>query len=68
MAQATGRVPLTPGEDHHTAFNNALQQALTNMDGNFEPGPHTVDVRQQLEVDVHSPGRIGWIVVTLTTS
>ena len=68
MAQATGRVPMTPGEDHHAGFNKALAQALKNMDGKFEPGTHTVDVRQQLEVDVHSPGSIGFIRVTLTTS
>jgi hypothetical protein len=68
MAEATGRVPMTPGEDHHLAFNKALEQALKNMDGNFEPGAHTVDVRQQLEIDVHSPGNIGFIRITLTTS
>ncbi len=68
MAEATGRVPMTPGEDHHTGFNKALEQALKNMDGNFKPGTHTVDVRQQLEIDVHSPGSIGFYQVTVTTT
>ena len=68
MAQATGRVPMTPGEDHHAGFNKALAQALQNMDGEFEPGTHTVEVRQQLEIDVHSPGSVGFYKVTITTS
>lgn len=67
MAKATGRVPMAPGDDHHTAFNKALEQALKDMEGNFEPGTHTVDVRQQLEIDVRSPGIVGFVQVTLTT-
>jgi hypothetical protein len=68
MAQATGRAAMAPGDDHHVAFNNALDQALQDMDGKFEPGTHTVDVHQQLEIDVHSPGVVGWVKVTLTTT
>ena len=67
MAQATGRVPMAPGDDHHTAFNKALEQALKNMDGNFPPGTHTVAVQQHLEIEVHSPGIVGWVQVTLTS-
>jgi len=68
MAQATGRVPMTPGDDHHHAFNKALEHALKDMEGKFESGTHIVHVHQQLEVDVNSPGSVGFVVVTLTTS
>ena len=69
MAEAIGRVPVAHGEDHHAAFNKALEQALKDMDGKFESGKtHTVDVRQRLEVDVNSPGIIGFLQVSLTTS
>jgi len=69
MAEAIGRVPVGHDEDHHTAFNRALKEALKNMDGKFESGKrHTVDVHQQLEVDVNSPGIVGFLQVTLKTS
>jgi hypothetical protein len=68
MAQATGRVPVTPGEDHHVGFNKALHHALQQMDGNFGQGTHTVDVHHQLEVDVNSPGSIGFYKVTITSA
>lgn len=68
MAQATGKVPITPGDDHHAGFNKALTQALHDMDGKFDPGQHTVDVRYQLVVDVNSPGSIGFYQVTVTSS
>ncbi|HLX33562.1 MAG TPA: hypothetical protein VKR79_12485 [Gaiellaceae bacterium] len=66
MAQTTAKVPFTPGEDHHVGFNKALAQALKQMDADFGPGPHTVDVQFQLEAEVHSPGTIGFYKITLT--
>lgn len=68
MAQTTARVPITPGEDHHAGFNKALTQALQRMDADFGPGTHTVDVHFQLEVEVQSPGNVGFYQVTVTTS
>jgi hypothetical protein len=57
------------GDDqHHAAFNKALQEALKDMDGKFPPGNHTVQVHQHLEVDVNSPGIVGWVKVTLTST
>lgn len=66
MAETTARVPITPGEEHHVGFNKALKQALHQMDEDFGPGTHQVDVHFQLEVDVHSPGNIGFYQVKLT--
>jgi hypothetical protein len=66
-ARATGRAPMGEG-DHHTAFNAALKEALKDMDGKFEPGSHKVSVTQELEVDVNSPGIVGWVKVILTPS
>jgi hypothetical protein len=68
MAQTTARVPITPGEEHHAGFNKALEQALRQMEADFGPGTHTVDVHHQLEVEVRSPGSIGFYQVTVTTS
>jgi hypothetical protein len=66
MAEATGSAPMAPGDDqHHAAFNKALTEALKDMDGKFPPGKHTVEVHQRLEVDVHSPGIVGLVTVTL---
>lgn len=66
MAQTTARIPITPGEDHHVGFNKALDQALNQMDADFGPGTHQVDVSFHLEVDVQSPGSIGFYTVKLT--
>ncbi len=68
MARTTARVPIAEGEDHHAGFNKALTQALKQMDHDFGPGPHHVDVHFQLEVEVKSPGSIGFYQVTVTTS
>lgn len=68
MAQATGTVERI-GQDHHVGFNEALEKALHEMDGKFAKGKHTVDVRFQLvEVEVASPGSVGFYQVTVTTS
>jgi hypothetical protein len=68
MAKTTARVPMTPGEEHHAGFNKALEQALKQMEADFGAGTHTVDVLHQLEVEVKSPGSIGFYQVTLTKS
>jgi hypothetical protein len=67
MPSTTGRVPMTAGEDHHHGFNKALEQALKQMGDDFEPGTHTVQVHHQLEVDVKSPGAVGFYSVRLST-
>jgi hypothetical protein len=66
MAQTIARVPVTPGEPHHVGFDKALDRALNEMQNNFDEGRHDVQVTYELEVDVQSPGNIGFYKVTLT--
>lgn len=58
------------GQDHHVGFNEALQDALDKMDQEFPKGTkHNVEVTLQLlDVEVKSPGNVGFYQVTVTTS
>ena len=66
MAITTATVPRTPGESHHTGWDKALEQALDQMSNDFPAGNHTVEVHFHLDVDVSSPGNIGFYKVTLS--
>jgi hypothetical protein len=69
MATATGRAPQDPNGEHHKGWSKALDEALDQMDGNFEKGRHTVEVKFHLvDVEVNSPGSIGFYQVTVTAS
>jgi hypothetical protein len=69
MATATGRAPRDPNGEHHQGWSKALDDALKKMDGEFEKGRHTVEVKFHLvDVEVNSPGNVGFYQVTLTTS
>jgi hypothetical protein len=69
MATATGRAPRDPDGDHHKGWSKALEDALKNMDGEFEHGRHDVEVKFHLTgVEVNSPGTVGFYQVTITTS
>jgi hypothetical protein len=69
MATATGRAPRDPQGEHHHGWSKALDDALNKMDGEFEKGTHTVEVKFHLvDVEVNSPGSIGYYQVTITTS
>jgi hypothetical protein len=68
MATATGHAPRDLHGDHHAGWSKALDEALKNMEGSFEKGTHTVEVKfHLLDVEVNSPGTIGQYRVTLTT-
>jgi len=69
MATATGRAPRNPNGDHHKGWSDALEDALQKMDGSFEKGKHTVEVKFHLvDVEVASPGSIGFYQVTVFTA
>ena len=69
MLQTKGpKIPMTPGEDHHVGFNKALTEALKGIHKDFPLGKYDVNVQFQAEVDVHSPGSIGFYRVTITTT
>jgi len=69
MATATGRAPRDPNGDHHRGFSEALDDALHKMDGAFEKGTHTVEVKFHLvDVEVNSPGSVGFYQVTVMTT
>ena len=66
MPQTTGSAPMVHGQPHHVGFNNALDEALKKMSvAAWAKGPHDVEVSFQLEVDVQSPGKVGFYKVTL---
>ena len=67
MATATGQAPRDPNGNHHEGWSKALDEALKNMEGTFEKGTHTVEVKFHLvDVEVNSPGTIGFYQVTIT--
>jgi hypothetical protein len=67
MADSThARVPAAHGEDHHRGFNDALEQALTQLSKDVGTGQYAVDVHFHAEVDVSNPGNVGFYAVTLT--
>ena len=66
MAKTIAKVLRDPNEPHHVGFDKALQLALDEMGNNFATGHHDVVVTFELEVDVNSPGNVGWYKVTLT--
>ena len=69
MATAIGTAPRDPNGDHHHGWSKALEDALQKMEGTFEQGTHTLEVKFHLvDVEVNSPGSIGLYQVTVMTS
>ena len=66
MPQSHGSAPIAPNQSHHAGFDKALQDALDRMSPpTWSQGPHTVEVTFQLDVEVKSPGKVGFYRVTL---
>ncbi len=59
-------VPANHGKDHHKGFDDALEQALSQLSKDVGTGNYTVKVELEAEVDVSNPGSIGFYTVTLT--
>jgi hypothetical protein len=68
--KTTGRVPHDPAKHagkHHEGFNDALEQALSQLSTEVGPGKYNVTVQFEAEVDVSNPGKITGYSVTLAS-
>jgi hypothetical protein len=59
-------VPANHGKDHHKGFNDALEQALSQLSKDVGTGTYSVKVDLEAEVNVENPGSIGFYTVKLT--
>lgn len=62
----TGRVRAAHGKDHHRGFNEALENALSQLSAEVGTGSYPVEVAFHADVEVSNPGAVGFYSVTLT--
>jgi hypothetical protein len=62
----TARVPAKKGEAHHSGFDRAFDEALSQLSSEIGTGHYAVSVKFGADVEVTNPGKVGFYKVMLT--